>query len=73
MIGDHHDQCVIQNPELLQLAGELLQAPIVVQDLAVVAINGLVDELSGLTPLFVQPARLTTTPPPYFTLPPTLL
>src|SRR5271169_5251468 len=48
MVGDYDDQGVFQNPELLQLAKQLLQAPVVVEDLAVVTIDGVLDESLGI-------------------------
>ena len=50
MIGDHDNQGVVQNSELLELANQLLQAPVVVQDLAVVTIPGALNKAIGIDP-----------------------
>src|SRR5205823_796393 len=44
VIRDHYDERVIQHTDLLQLVDELLQAPVVMQHFAVVAVNGPVDK-----------------------------
>src|SRR5689334_3330538 len=44
MIRDNDDECVIQNADLLQLADELLQAPVVMQHFAVIAIDSSPDK-----------------------------
>src|SRR5436190_5703535 len=51
MIGDHDNQGVVQNSELLELANQLLQAPVVVQDLAVVTIPGALNKAIGIDPI----------------------
>src|SRR5579864_8415462 len=50
MIGDNHNQSVIDNSELLQLADKLFQARVVVQNLAVVAVHGSADETVRVNP-----------------------
>ena len=48
MVGNDDDESVFQNPELLQLVDQLLEAPVVVKNLAVVTIDGALDELVGI-------------------------
>ena len=48
VVRDNHDQRIVEKAELLQFPDELLQAPVVVQDFAVIAVDGPVDEAVGV-------------------------
>src|SRR5579864_5662786 len=48
MIGDDHYQCVVQDAEIPEFIDELLKAPVVVQNLAVVTVNGSANEAIGI-------------------------
>src|SRR5215831_4823576 len=48
MVRDNHNQGVVENAELLQFPGQLLQAGVVVQNFAVVTVESPLDEPVGI-------------------------